>query len=294
MKTALLDRLPNSHKVDKFYYSRYRIRMINRCEYACSIGSKGEMPVNRTSRTTPATRAGQRPRPVHGARIGIMVLDTEFERIPGDIGNAASFDFPVQYKVVRGASADKVIAGGGEGLLEPFLEAADELVASGVDAIGTSCGFLSVFQKELAARCPVPIATSSIMQVPFVQSMLPAGKRVGIVTYDAQSLTDRHFLAIGVDPATPKAGLPENSEFRRAVGGGWRQLNEAVLLEETLDVGKKLLGHHPDVGAIVIECGNMPPYSAELARHLGVPVYDVVTLVNWLHSGLRPQRFPRY
>lgn len=36
----------------------------------------------------------------YGQDIGILMLDTIFPRIPGDIGNAKSYDFPVRYGVL--------------------------------------------------------------------------------------------------------------------------------------------------------------------------------------------------
>ena len=43
---------------------------------------------------------------VFGASIGILMLETRFPRIPGDMGNAATWPFPVQYRVVKGATPD--------------------------------------------------------------------------------------------------------------------------------------------------------------------------------------------
>jgi len=36
----------------------------------------------------------------------------------------------------------------------------------------------------------------------------------------------------------------------------------------------------------VLECTNLPPYADALRQHLGLPVYDMVTAVNWLRAGL--------
>ena len=133
---------------------------------------------------------------IYGARLGILMLEARFPRIPGDMGNAGTWPFPVLYKVVAGASPQRVVREKAAGLLPDFIAAARELAALGADGITTNCGFLSLYQKELAAAVAVPVATSSLMQVPMIQSTLPAGKRVGVLTVNAASLTpgasDRH------------------------------------------------------------------------------------------------------
>ena len=125
---------------------------------------------------------------LYGARVGILMLETRFPRIPGDMGNAETWPFPVLFKVVPGASSRRVVCDKAAGLLDEFLGAAGELVRLGADGITTTCGFLSLFQRQIAAHVGVPVATSSLMQVPFLQSVLPPGKRVGVITISAQSL----------------------------------------------------------------------------------------------------------
>ena len=130
---------------------------------------------------------------VYGARLGCLMLESSFPRIPGDMGNAETWPFPMLYRVVRGATARRVVREKAEGLFDAFCIAADELVADGADGITTTCGFLALMQKPLAAHCRVPVATSSLMQVPLAQAMLPPGKRVGVITYCAETLTPAHF-----------------------------------------------------------------------------------------------------
>ncbi len=100
-----------------------------------------------------------------------------------------------------------------EGLLQPFLDAAADLVAHGVAAITTNCGFLSLFQRELAAHVGVPVATSALMQVPWVQATLPPGRRVGVVTISAGSLTAAHLEAAGAPADTPMVGCDDGREL---------------------------------------------------------------------------------
>jgi hypothetical protein len=132
---------------------------------------------------------------VYGASVGILMLEAQFPRIPGDVGNALTWPFPVLYKVVRGASPERVVCQGSKGLKEGFIEAARELVDNGADGVTTTCGFLSLFQTELASAVDVPVATSSLMQVPLVQALLPKDRRVGILTISKASLTVDHLRA---------------------------------------------------------------------------------------------------
>ncbi len=229
---------------------------------------------------------------VHGAPLGILMLETRFARVPGDMGNATTWPFPVLYRVVRGASAERVVLDGAKGLLPAFIAAARDLVDEGAEAITTTCGFLSLFQRELAAAVAVPVATSALMQIPWVQATLPPGQRVGVITVSAPSLTPAHFAAVGAPADTPVAGVEGGRElFRVLVKAEKHDLDMALAEADILAAGRDLLARHPEVGAIVLECTNMPPYAAALRAELGLPVFDVYSLITWLHQGLRPRRF---
>lgn len=233
----------------------------------------------------------ERKRIYYGAPIGILMLDTRFERFNGDIGNARTWPFPVQYKVVRGAVPNKVTDLTNHDLLQSFKDAADELTEEGVDGITTTCGFLSLYQQELADHCSVPVATSALLQVPLVQRLLPRSKRVGILTFSAEALSAPYLERVGIDPKTPVVGLPPNSEFQRSIRQGDTNVAFATLKAEVLDVAEKMVTSDSSLGALVCECTNLSPYAHEIKRRVGVPVFDMVTLVHWFYRGLHPERF---
>lgn len=229
---------------------------------------------------------------IYGAPLGILMLDARFPRIPGDMGNATTWPFPVLYRVVQGATPEQVVLRGAAGLLPDFIAAAKELVLLGAEAITTNCGFLSLFQREIAEAVAVPVATSSLMQVPWVQATLPPGERVGIVTVSAQTLTAAHLSAAGVPLDTPIAGTENGREFFRVLIKAEKEdLDVALARQDVVGAGVQLVRSNPSVGAIVLECTNMPPYAAALQAELGLPVYDIYSMISWFHNGLRPQRF---
>jgi hypothetical protein len=229
---------------------------------------------------------------VYGVPLGILMLEARFPRIPGDMGNGTTWPFPVMFRVVKGASPERVVLEGARGLFEDFLRAAEDLVALGCEGITTNCGFLSLFQAELSARLKVPVATSSLMQVPMVQALLPPGRRVGVVTVSAQSLTPAHLAAAGCPTDLPFVGTEKGREFFRVLIKGEKDdMDVALAREDILDAGRELVARHPEVGAIVLECTNMPPYAAALSEAVGLPVFDIVSFITWFHAGLRPRRF---
>jgi hypothetical protein len=227
-----------------------------------------------------------------GGPLGILMLETRFARIPGDMGNPLTWPFPVLYGVVPGASAEKVVLQGATGLLPQFIAAARDLVRRGAIGITTTCGFLSLFQDQLAAAAGVPVAASALLQVPWAQALLPAGRRVGIVTISAASLTPAHLRAAGVPFDTPIAGTENGRELYRVIVEACKDdLDVELAGQDVLAAARELLARHPAVGALVLECTNMPPYAAALRDAIGLPVYDAYTLGTWLYAGLRPRRF---
>jgi Asp/Glu/hydantoin racemase len=230
-------------------------------------------------------------RTIYGARVGILMLETGFPRIPGDLGNAGTWPFPVLFKVVRGASPDRVVRGRATGLEEAFFDAASELVHDGADGLTTSCGFLSLLQARLAAHVEVPVASSSLMQVPMVQQLLPPGRRCGVVTISAESLSVEHLRAAGAPQDTPVEGLPATSSMARTLLNDELTLDVGQAQAEVVAAGRALIERCPQVSAIVLECTNMGPYAAAVQRELGVPVYDIVSFITWFHAGLAPRHY---
>ena len=229
---------------------------------------------------------------VYGASVGILLLDARFPRIPGDMGNATTWSFRVHYKVVRGATPDAIVRKDAESHLQPFVEAARELVRDGVDGITTNCGFLSLFQARLQAAVPVPVATSSLMQVAMVNALLPKGRRAGILTISGSTLTPAHLAAAGVPEGTPIESTEDGEEFTRAILGNALDLDTAAARRDNVEAALRLQARQSDLGAIVLECTNMVPYAADIRAATGLPVFSIESFVTWFQSGLTPRRYP--
>ncbi|MBE1283311.1 MAG: aspartate/glutamate racemase family protein [Rhodobacteraceae bacterium] len=229
---------------------------------------------------------------VFGASVGILMLETRFPRIPGDMGNALTWPFPVHYRVVRGASPDKVVRGNPKELLDVFIEAGKDLVATGADGITTNCGFLALVQDELREALGVPVATSSLMQVPMVQAMLPPGKKTVVLTISKATLTDAHLCAANVPVDTPVYGTDAGRVFTRDILGDAAEIDFAACRQDMLDAADQIMASEPDAGAIVLECTNMVPYAADVRKRTGLPVYSIESFVTWFQAGLMPRRFP--
>lgn len=235
----------------------------------------------------------------YGEAIGVLVLDTLFPRIPGDIGNATTFDFPVKYRVVSGATDDRVVLQKNvdEALLNDFVQAAQALEREGVQAIVTTCGFLSVFQQELADAVSVPVVSSSLLLVPLVQRMLRKDQKIGIVTANSKTLTQKHLQAAGIDAeaSIAIAGIESGEEFSRVILQDKASQDTAMdtqkVESEVVAVCNTLLAQEPDIGALVFECTNLQPYAAAVQQQTALPVFGIYHAVNLLHGAIVPRRF---
>lgn len=225
--------------------------------------------------------------------IGVICMDTDFTKIPGHIRNRATFDFPVRYHVVEGATAERVVARADPTLLDPFIAAARALAAEGVGAITSACGFLAIFQRELAAAVDVPLYASSLIQLPMVARMTRPGRPVGLLVANRGALTARHLAGVGAEDVPVRvAGMEDQPEFREVMLEARRPDLDADRLErEVLGVVDRLAGDNPDLGALVVECTDLVPFARGMQARLGLPVFDIVTLTEMVHRSLTRRAF---
>lgn len=224
--------------------------------------------------------------------FGIIMLDTVFPRLPGDVGNPDTFSFPVLHKIVKGANPNRVVKNADPLLLQHFIDAAGDLEREGVKAIATSCGFLAVFHRELVNAVNVPIFTSSLLQVHLAQAIIKRGQKVGIITASKQSLTRKHLAGVGIE-SYPMAviGMDDTEEFAAVFIEGKETIDVEKCRREMVSATEKLVDSHPDVGVIVLECTNMPPYAKDIQQAAGRPVFDVVTMINYAYKAIVKQSF---
>lgn len=207
--------------------------------------------------------------------LGVLMLDTRFPRPPGDIGNPETFtrnDIAVRFRIVEGASPRRIVKEADAELLQPFIDAAVQLVGEGAAMVTTSCGFLAAYQSRLAEAVPVPVVTSSLLQC-------QEFARPGIVTFDAASLTASILKAAGVPEATPLQGVQPGCEFHRRILNNEEELDLVEAGRNVVDAARRLVELFPSVEDIVLECTNMPPYRAAVARATGRRVHDIETLL---------------
>jgi hypothetical protein len=223
--------------------------------------------------------------------VGLLRLDTRFPRPAGDVGNPNTFapphgaDVPVRTRVVAGATAGRAVHGDARELLRGFAAAGQALAADGAVAITTSCGFLAVLQRELACALPVPFAASPLLQVGWLAPTMAPGRRVGVLTIDADALGPAHLAGAGAPADTPVEGLPRDGALAAAVFGDAPRLDRGRAQDEVVAAGRRLARRVPELGAIVLECTNLPPYRAALMRAVPVPVFDCNSLIRWLWLG---------
>lgn len=233
-------------------------------------------------------------RTVYGQDIGILMLDTTCPRPPGDVGNALTWPFPVLYKVVRGADTSRIMGSEPDpALLAPFIEGARELEARGVRAITTSCGFLSVFHREMQASVGIPVLTSALLQVPLAARLVGPGRKVGILT-ERPHLTDRHFIGMGWAPGevdTVVTSMPEDAVFPQVYIDQSLIADPEVLEMELVTLARRQVEEHPDVGAIVLECTNFVPWGNAMRQATGLPIFDLYSLVTSTHRSLLGEEF---
>jgi len=227
-----------------------------------------------------------------GEAIGILLLDTSVPFIPGDVANATTYPFPVRFQKVDGFSVARALSQDPL-IYDALKEAAQRLVEQGVRAVTGDCGFMALHQNRLANALSVPVFLSSLLQIPFMLSILGEKNKVGVITADSRSLDQTLLSAIGIPDMKRLVieGLEEKEHFYGFAIKEEGVLEPEAVKAEVVDVGKNLVLRNPNVKAILLECSLLPPYAAALQEAVQVPVFDYITMVRHVFSAVVQQSY---
>lgn len=223
---------------------------------------------------------------ISGYTVGIMHLDVYYPLMPGNVVNAYTYDFPVRHIWVPGANQARMHTGD-ETLLPDLIKTAKQLELEGCRAICGACGYFGHFQKRVADAIDIPVYLSSVVQVPWILTGLKSNQKVGILCGDAPNLTFDLFKSCGCTEEEYQrcaiAGAQDGYQFQ-ALTDKRGYFENDKLRDELIKLAKDLVAKNPDIGAILLECSDMPPYAAAIQAELNLPVYDFITLIKYVHS----------
>ncbi|KAL2680336.1 hypothetical protein Neosp_007933 [[Neocosmospora] mangrovei] len=211
--------------------------------------------------------------------LGFLAVEVNIFRPPGDPYNDKTWPFPLIREKVTGTSESQIVTSTAydDAFIERFVAAGQRLAERGADTKD---------HGRLAARLPIPIATSSLMQVPSLRALIPANKAIGVLTYDSTRLGDAHLLALDIKPEDVRIwGTPDDGHLRGICARG-ETYDAERLQKELVDQARAMTSRYPEIAVVVLECTNMPPYADAIQRAINLPVYDVYTMGTWFYSGL--------
>jgi hypothetical protein len=225
---------------------------------------------------------------IAGYSVGIIYIeDVWYPFMPGNVVNAYTYDFPVRMRAVPNLTIDRLFR------VEPGI--ADDIIAlgrhmiekEGVRAISSACGFFGNFHKQVAENLSVPVALSSLVQIPWIKSVIKPEQKIGVITADASSLTDSLLKNCFVDDRDVVVikDMRKKKQFSAILEYRGEFDNEKVK-KEMVEVSVELTTENDNIGAILFECSDMPPYAYAVQAATQLPVFDFITLIRWLHYGL--------
>ena len=215
----------------------------------------------------------------------------QLESLKGNSTNPDTFAFPVKYVRVKGANIHTILEKPCRNTLQRMIKAARAMENEGICAITTSCGFNAVFQRELADSVAIPLFTSSLMQIPLVQAMLGSDQKIGVLTAKKSALTDHHFINAGITNLQTLhiQGLETCPEWNKIFTSPHDDIDMEIVENEIISTACTMM-QSGDIGAFVLECTDLPPFAHKIRQKTGKPVFDFVTLVQYIYSSVTDTR----
>lgn len=215
--------------------------------------------------------------------LGVLMLDTNFPRPVGDIGNPDSFDHPVIYRRLPGAIVSRIVTDQPllDELVDHFVDQARALEDDGATLITTSCGFLFPLQSRIQAAVSVPVVTSALCMLPALRQGAGADEPIGILTFDAARLSPHH---IPDDGPVVVEGLTPGDHLYKVIADDLPELDQDEASINVVDALERLVSRHTNLQTVVLECTNLPPYKNNMLKYKRFSILDIYDAIYHLQN----------
>jgi len=224
-----------------------------------------------------------------GYAIGVIGVKTNFPLIVGNIVNVKTFPFPVYVKVLEHIDGSDILTYREE-YVEAIIDAANDLVSIGARAVVGACGSFANYQTAISDQVAVPTFMSVMLQVPLVMMGLRSDQTIGVLAFDKAAVTSHVFAECGIsEPERLRIYSTDAMEQSIKLRAGDPTFSNEQFGDDLAEMSINIVEDDPDVGAIVIQCSELPPYAWKIQRATGLPVFDVNSLVTWAHQAAERQ-----
>ena len=227
-----------------------------------------------------------------GFTIGIIAVKLDYPKLPGNVVNALTYPFPVLYEEV--AFEIEALFRGDAAIRDEIVQAAVRLEQKGVRAIIGACGFFAHFQEDVCGAVQIPVYLSSLCQIPIIRTGLKNGKKIGVLAASGESVTQKLLEKVGASCEDVIIFDVGRWESFAPIRWGKTELDNGRLTADLMTLGKKIRSEYPGIGAILLECSDLPPYAWAIQRASSLPVYDFITLIRWVYAAVSQQPYYGY
>ncbi len=227
-----------------------------------------------------------------GFAIGIIAIELIYPKMPGNVANATTYPFPVLYRKVS-FDIDRLFEGD-ESLKDEIIEAARDLESEGVRAVVGACGYFAYFQREVADAVNIPVFLSSLCQLPLIKTALSSRKKIAVLAASGENIKDEVLRQAGTDMERIVVEDIGGLDAFHAIRYGETVLDNGKLKTALRGVARDLIAREPDIGAILLECSDLPPYAKEIQEVTGLPVFDFNTMIDMVYHAVVQKTYYGY
>ncbi len=219
-----------------------------------------------------------------GFAIGIIAVHLVYPKLPGNVANASTYPFPVLYKEVN-FQIERLFEGD-PSIGDEIVSAAKELETAGVRAIIGACGYFAHFQQQVAEAVDIPVYLSSLCQLPMIKLGISSKKRIAVLAASGDNIDDALLEKVGTDSRRLLVKDIGSLDSFASIRWGKTALDNGKLTEDLVRVVRTLQEKNPDIGAILLECSDLPPYAKEIQAATGLPVFDFNTMIDLVYHSV--------